>query len=275
MDAVEESVSKVLSDFGLSSVEISVYQAALSLGSRPASTIAQKANLKRGHTYNVLQTLMEKGIVQEFVRGGVRHFTCSPPKSLLSIIHQREHELKEQKENLLKVIPQLEQLRNPLSAEPRVRFFKGLDGIKEIFEDMIRCPNQTIYGLVDLQYSWSIVDSKTQNWTRNFIRRREQNNIRWYGIAVRSDLSDYSVKLRPSYMRKMKVLDGVSFPAELHIYGEKVAITSTYRETIGVLIENEPIAETLRTMHQLLWKTLPDYPESDTSGDDLDDAAAA
>ncbi|HQH29200.1 MAG TPA: helix-turn-helix domain-containing protein, partial [Oligoflexia bacterium] len=177
MEAVQEDVLSVLSEVGLSEVEVSVYKAALALGSRPASVIAQKAGLKRGHTYNILESLMEKGIVQEFVKSSVRHFVCSSPHSLLSMLQKKEHELAEQKRKLERAIPHLEQIRNPVAAQPKVRFYKGLEAIKEIFEDMLAVPNSIIYGFIDLEQSWSSANEAGHYWTRNFIKRREQKNI--------------------------------------------------------------------------------------------------
>lgn len=259
-DAEPTEVSDALRDFGLSDVEVAVYQAALSLGSRPASVIAHKASLKRGHTYNVLRTLMDKGIVQEFVKNSVRHFTCSPPTSLLSILDLRQDELSRQKEQLRRVVPALEKIRNPISSEPKVRFFRGLEGIKEIYEDMIRIPNQDIYAVLDVQYSWSIAGGEPEEWLDSFIRRRAEKNIKWNAIVNRSEASDNAVRNRRNVKREVKMIEGVNLQVEISIYGPKVAILSTADEMIGVLIENEAIAETLRSLHKTIWPCLPNYP---------------
>ncbi|MCB0360843.1 MAG: hypothetical protein KDD44_14440, partial [Bdellovibrionales bacterium] len=125
-------VVEALSAFGLSESEIAVYQATLQLGTRPASVIAQKAGLKRGHTYNVLGQLAQKGIVQELVKNSVRHFTCSPPERLIGLLEHRESEISRQKDLLRQAIPKLEALRNPNHAQPRVRFYQGEAGVREI-----------------------------------------------------------------------------------------------------------------------------------------------
>jgi sugar-specific transcriptional regulator TrmB len=102
-----KALTDTLAPLGLKEQETAVYRAALALGARPASVIAQKAGLKRGHTYNVLQGLGDKGLVQEFVKGGVRHYVCSPPQSLLAIAWGREEELRRTKARLEELIPEL------------------------------------------------------------------------------------------------------------------------------------------------------------------------
>ena len=246
-------------DLGLTDVEASVYQSALALGSRPASVIAQKAGLKRGHAYNVLHSLMEKGIVQEFVKNGVKNFTCSPPSSLLSMLENRERELAQQKQRLEQVLPELESLRNPLAAQPRVRFYQGFEGLKEIYDDMLRVPESEILALVDLQYAWTDSREEGHEFVRSFIRRREERKIVWRGICVASEESDRQVRARPAKLRQMKMIQGVNCPAEVAVYSNKVAFTSTHSELVGVLIENEPIAKTITAVLEKLWSILPDY----------------
>ena len=259
-ETVHESVSSVLNELGLNNFEILVYKTLLSLGSRPASMVAQKAGLKRGHTYNVLQTLMEKGIVQEFVKNRVRHFTCSHPQAFLSMLQRRQEKIVQQRQKLLEVLPHLEQLRSPLVAAPRVRFFQGLEGIKEIFEDMIRVPNESIYGVSDIEYSWTFIDGKEREWMNDFIQRRAERNIWWYGIMNKSEATEYALRTRRWLKREVKLVEGLDLRVEIDVYGSKVSITSTYQETVGVLIESKPIADTLRSIHQSIWPLLPEYP---------------
>lgn len=255
----DAQITEVLIEFGLTEVEAIVYQASLALGSRPASVIAQKAKLKRGHAYNVLHGLMQKGIVQEFVKNGVKHFTCSPPSSLVSILENRERQLQLQKQRLEQVLPALESVRNPVAAQPKVRFFQGFDGLKEVFDDMLRTPNAEILALVDLAYTWTVVGEDGLDYVRGFIKRREERNIIWRGICVESEESDRHVRMRPSTLRQMKAISGLTCPAEISVYGTKVAFTSTHSEMVGIIVENEPIARSIRSVLEKLWEMLPDY----------------
>ena len=132
------SIDSILSEFGLTQPEVNVYKAGLELGSRPASIIAQRAGFKRGHTYNVLSLLQQKGIAQEFVKNSVKHFTFSPPEVLVAMLENQQQELAAKKERLLKVLPELEKLRSQIASDPKVKFYQGVEGVKEIFEDMIR-----------------------------------------------------------------------------------------------------------------------------------------
>lgn len=256
--ASADDVSSALSFLGLSDLEIIVYRTALELGSRPAGIIAQKAGLKRGQTYNILAQLTSKGIIQEFIKNNVRHFTCSAPTSLLSVLESRAEELEVQRERLQRVIPFLDTLRNPLAAPPKVRFFQGSEAVKEIYEDMLR-EEKPIYALVDQTFSWSIRDGNIPDFIRNFLARREKKNIWYYGIVNKSPEMDETVRARPAKKRRLRMIRGVPLTVEIKIYGPKVAIISVHDETVGLIIESHPVAETLRNLHKAAWQFLPPY----------------
>lgn len=255
----DTDIVTALRAFGLNDVEIAVYTSALQLGSRPASVIAQKAGLKRAHTYNVLATLAEKGIIQEFVKNSVRHFTASAPTALLSTMEEREKQLEKQKSLLSSIIPELERLRSPLISRPRVRFFQGGEAVKQIYEDMLLVPNQIIYGVFDCRYSTAADAGIDFSWFQSYITRRAERNIWWHGIVVNSEVSDEVLQRRNRFKRKVKKLEGVEFPVILSIYGPKVAILSFQDETVGVLIDHQRTADALRNAHQMVWSFLPDY----------------
>lgn len=251
-------VQEVLSEFGFNDGEIAIYRAILELGSRPASVIALKAGLKRAHTYNIIAQLMDKGIVQECVKNGVRHFTGSAPKTLFTLLENRERELEQQKQKLLRVIPLLERTQNQRLAQAKVRFFKGSDGIREIFEDMLQLPGQPIHGVMDFAGSWSTLEGNAE-WVKTFIARREARDIWYYGIVNQSEASDHAITDRPSVKRELKKIQGFDLWAEISIYGSKVALISTRQELVGVIVESTPIANTLRSLYEGIWRVLPNY----------------
>lgn len=257
---MENPLTSTLRDFGLTDPELAVYLASLQLGAQPASVIAKKAGLKRGHTYNMLALLIQKGLVQEFIKDKVRFFSSRPPATLIGILEHKEEQIEIQKQKLLQAIPLLEKIRNPLLVQPKVRFFQGVEGIKEIYEDTIRVPRQNIYALGDFEYYFPETQDKQLNdWIWSYASRRAKKNIWYIGIINKSPMSDRAYRRRHEQKRKLKMLKNIYLPVEFNIYGNKVAVMSTYRDMVGLIIEDTPIAETLRNFHQAIWKFLPKY----------------
>lgn len=246
--------------FGFSEEEVAVYIASLEFGTQPASIIAKKAHLKRGQTYNILSQLKDKGVIQEFTKNGVRQFSSQSPSTLLSLLSAREEEITVQKQKILQILPLLEKLRNPLITQPKVRFYQGVSGLKEVYNDTIKTPNKTMYAVCDFDHTFPAEHSKElHTWLWNYTDRRAGRNVKFVGIVNKSKESDLAYKWRRKQKRTMKMLTDVYLPVELIIYGDKVALISTKEDMVGVIIEDKPIADMLRNMHQAIWPFLPDY----------------
>ncbi len=257
---LNDSTLKALAGFGLSDPELRLYVTLLELGPQPASVLAKKTGLKRGHTYNMLGLLIGKGIVQEFERDDVKYFTCCPPSVLISLLENRAEELDVRKRKLMHAIPDLERIRNPLTVQPKVRFFQGIDGIKEIYEDTMRVKGQPLYAFGDFEHYFPREQSPELNdWMWNYSTWRAKNGNWYMGIVNKSPTTDAAYKRRAEQKRKFKMLKGVDLSVEMNIYGDKVAIISSSRDMVGIIIEDKPTADTLRNLHQAIWKVLPDY----------------
>ncbi len=265
MEPISPQLQQVLSEFGLTPAETRVYLCSLALGPRPATTLAQKAGLKRGTTYNVLTSLMQKGIAQEFVRGNVKQFVCSPPAQLLSSVDERANGLLSLKEKLRQFLPELEQIVSPHVSSPKVRFFHGIEGIKEALDELLAGDGERIYGVADLKDNWTTVAGQTYPWVQRFISRRSEMGIWYYGIVNHWDPDDRFVRDRTAECRELRVAENLQFPSEVMIRGSQIVMISAVRERMGIVVDSEEIAKTLTSMHIALWQLLEPRHEAPTA----------
>ena len=255
-----DAIVPLLQQLGLSIQQANIYLSSLAIGAQPASVIAKNTGLKRAHTYNLLEQMKDAGYIQEFIKDGVRHFVSCSPATLLSMLTNRAQEIEVRKEKLLQMLPVLDTIRNPLIVQPKVRFYQGVEGLKEVYNDTIREPVGAIYALCDWDHLFPATESKElHDWMWDYADRRAAKNISFLAIANKSPESDVAFRLGRKQKRKIKMLKGVYLPVELMVYGSKVALMSTKDDMVGVIIENAAIAETLRNFHQAMWPLLPDY----------------
>lgn len=255
-----DTIVLALKGFGLSEPEVKVYFALLEFGAQPASVVAKKAGLKRGHTYNVLALLMGKGVAQEFEKDGTKYFSPCAPSVLVSLLEGRSQELEVRKRTLEHAVPDLERIRNPLTVQPKVRFFQGIDGIKEIYEDTLRTKEKELLAVGDFDHYFPREQSPELNdWMWEYCRRRAKKGIWYMGIVNKSPTTDLAFRRRRGEKRKFKMLRGIDLSVEVNIYGNKVAIISSSRDMVGLIIEDQPTADTLRNFHRAVWKMLPEY----------------
>ncbi|MBU1152049.1 hypothetical protein KJ632_04475 [Patescibacteria group bacterium] len=252
-----EKVKKVLEGIGLDEEEALIYLASLELGPQPASIIARKAGLKRGQTYNKLALLIKRGIIQEYTEKKIRMFSCLPPENLISILEHNQQQIENQKKKLTEIVPLLMKMQTPLVNQPKIKYFQGIEGIKEIYEDTIR-EQQPIYAFGDFDYIFK--DEELNDWIwNNYAKTRSEKGVNYLGIINKSKLSDKAHKARDIHKRKMKMLENIDLPVEINIYGDKVSITSAYYDIAGLIIEDGHIADTFRNLHKAMWELLPNY----------------
>ena len=116
--------------YGLSEKEASVYLSLLSLGPATANQVAERANLVRTTTYDILKTLKEKGIVRCITKNKVLYYEAAPPQKLIEI-------LDEKRRTISAIIPSLQQLSLPAKNEPKFEVFDGREGIKTVYQDIL------------------------------------------------------------------------------------------------------------------------------------------
>src|SRR5437870_1872957 len=118
--ATSAPIRSLLKRVGLEEREVEVYLALLSMKVARASSVAKAAHQSRSHTYLVLQSLQEKGLVSQTERGKIIHFVAEPPERLLSFLQNREQEVKEVSQLVKGALPFLSSLTASLKGPPRV-----------------------------------------------------------------------------------------------------------------------------------------------------------
>lgn len=256
-----KEIKLTLIRFGLSEPEVTVYLLLTKGGLRTAGAISKITGLKRGQTYNILESLLSKELIHVSTTRGVKHFSTYSPDTLLDILKSQQNELEGLKNDLVKAVPLLKNFDPGLLSPSNVKFFRGIEGVKALYEDtLLNMKNETIYALGDFDTSFpKDNDLELHNWIWKYADRRASKNIYYFGIVNKSKSSDIAFKTRIKQKRKLKMLTGVDLPAEINIYKNKIAIMSSAKEMVGLLIEDQFIAQTLMNFHKSVWGLLPDY----------------
>ena len=78
-------ITEALQNLGLNEKEAKVYIALIQLGKATAYSIATRSNLKKPTTYVVLETLIDKGIVQKLPRAKKAVYVAIAPEELFAV----------------------------------------------------------------------------------------------------------------------------------------------------------------------------------------------
>jgi sugar-specific transcriptional regulator TrmB len=125
------NISTQLTQFGLNEKQAIIYLAMLELGASSAIQLAKKTGILRTTVYDVLIELEKKGLLSQTKKGKKRLFFAADPENLEKI-------LEEKKDRLQELMPALKSLMNTSGTKPVIRYYEGLEGIKEVYRDTLK-----------------------------------------------------------------------------------------------------------------------------------------
>lgn len=243
------AVRPLLSRLGLEAKEIEVYLALLPLKVGRATDIAKAAKQSRSHAYLVLRSLKEKGLVSEVERGKITHFIAEPPERLLTMIEERERELRSLVPLVEGVLPLLSGLTKPLAGAPRVTTLTGKSGMRQLYLDALKSEICGLFNPASMYdtFGGNIV---TMLFSKNVHLRGKDLLVRGDAadryVAEVSQHEDYAVRLLP---------EGTAFSTDTIVFGDTVALFAYDDQGTIIRIQSGPIADAFRAWFAVLWKS--------------------
>ena len=247
------NLEKSLEQLGLTEKEAKLYTTLLSMGSTAIRKIAEKANINRGTTYELLKKLQQLGLVSYFHKGKRQHFVAEDPLVLSNILARKKNEIGEVENNLEKIISELSLVAKKSQDRPVIKFYENYSGIRTILEDVL---SSTI---AFSEKEYAVYSSSTirpylyhPNAFPDFTEKRINKKIHVRTIAVGRGGNTQGKDERKWLTKK----EGV--PTYTLIYAGKVAMISVGEQNIphGLIIEDEAIYETQLLIFNSLWKIL-------------------
>ena len=238
-----------LQTLGLVEEEAELYLAMLEIGGGYASQIAKRLGRNRTSSYYTLKTLSEKGLVNKTSRGKFQLFTPEPPEKIVQLAKLRY-------DSAVSLLPELRSIQNTLAAKPKIKLYQHISGIEGILEDTLSAKNE-ILGYTNL----SLMVELFPAFFRRYTKARIEQGIKVRYLSPRPQsgtmaLADFFQTLGDSELIEVLFINPQQFPFsnEIAIYGSKVALMTLSREEpIGVLIESQQAAQTMKAIFDLAW----------------------
>lgn len=158
-------IKQVLQQFGLNGKKADVYLSALELGSSSVIEIAKKAGIKRTTCYDILLDLIQEGLISETPKGKKRFFVGEDPEKI-------QRNLKNKERLFAEILPQLQSINNVRGSKPKIRFYEGKEGLKEVYEDTLKYKME-IMGFA----SDDIMKVLGMEWAQGYLRKRKEKGI--------------------------------------------------------------------------------------------------
>lgn len=239
-------IIQALKKSGLSEKEARVYLACLELGDSLASEISLKSDLPRTLIYDILERLIDLGLVSYAIRDNKKYFSSADPNELIRIIKEKEKAIAE-------ILPNLENLQKVKGTKrPKVEIYEGKEGMKTVMDEILRSGVKEFLSYGSSRSSYEVIPGFMLDWHKRRIKQKVMfkviyNNTKSAREKVR--------KIKTLQLAKYKFMPiELESPTATLIYGDKVVLQSWTKEPFSVVIENENMAENQKRYFAELWK---------------------
>lgn len=238
-------LEKILQNIGLDQKETKIYLASLALGASTAPEIAKKAGLNRVTAYDVLKRLADNGWVSaiEKKRGSI--FTATNPEIMIHNTRVRAIEAE-------KAIPEFLSLSGSIQKKPRISYYQGIQGLKNVYEETLRSKDKILYTITHPDNLFEIFGK--DYFYKYYFKQRIKQNIKIKALIPDTKEGKITLEKPKKYLREVKLFSAKKYkiPNEIQIWDNKIALISL-KDKMGVVIENEEIADFTKIWWQMVW----------------------
>jgi sugar-specific transcriptional regulator TrmB len=235
---------EILRKIGLSDGEVKVYKALLDIGVTSVNNIHEKVGIDRRNIYDILNKLIERGLVSYIEENGKRTFKLASPDKILSYIEEKKSDLDNVKKEISKIIPQMNDIYKSKKEELFAEIFKGPEGMKAVWDDMLNYDN--IYWIGSGMY----VPKQFPAFWKDWNARRLKKKIGSYHLFRHDKRKDVPKNL---FHSKFLPPEFSGNPTVTVVYGNKVS-QLIFGESLSVIaITNQELADNYKRYHKYLW----------------------
>ena len=243
-----QTIYKILENYGLNEKESQVYLALLSIGDGTAKEISDYSKIKRTSVYPIADKLSKRGILGQYKMKYGTRFAAISPKNLISRLETIKSELS-------KVIPELEAIEKKDISRPYVKYFEGKNGYLEIINDSLNNYSHEVLYIGSAQELNDIITEKYV--TDVYIPERLKRRIKFRQLVFNDA---FSKKLKNSDSAELRVTKFLPndhlFNGNMLIYKDKVAYFSSKQELATMFIESRDIAQMEKKKFEIIWEKL-------------------
>jgi DNA-binding MarR family transcriptional regulator len=255
---------EVLISLGLSPSEAKIFLNLSNLESCAAGTIAKKTGIARESVYQIIQKLLEKGLV-EVIIAVPKKFKTVPMQDALRILLRRKED--ENRELFLKAMKTIEKHRNKKVLQPvAVEFQTSLVPSTEVPDTRIGQEYRNVQKSVDLTFPVGKFLQWSQHYAEMCLKEVTEKNVKMRIITQQSLLRMLATQpklFNRRFKSQLKKLDfryvQKPFSVEMMIFDRKTLFISTTSENninkmIWLRTNNPLILEMAIGYFEAMWK---------------------
>ncbi len=215
----------------------------MELGSSAVQRISQRAGLVRSTTYEVLESLRQKGLVSTFRKKNIKYFTAGEPQRIIEDMQSRTDLLKND-------LPRLQALQYKTKNQPKVRFYQGKQGIKTVLNETLEAHELVGFSSVEDLFT------SLENYFPKFVEKRIKKKIPLKVIMRDSPESRKRKTLGREQLREVRIIPSqYQHHGGMLLWNDKMAMFSLRDELTAVIIESKELSAIQKTLFNFIWNS--------------------
>lgn len=247
------NIQKLLRLFNLRDIETKLYEELFWGGMLSASEIAKRVGISRTSVYDLLERLIEVGLITEALQGGTKKFSIQRPEKVQLLITEKEKELSEAKLEAKELSQNYD--RNRIFIKPRLQLFEGRAELQQMMKDLLLYRDITVRAYWPIKKMLALLSAE---FLINFHKERASRNITlrviWPSTQLSALKTNQFLNTNLELKREARIAPhDIDFSLGYSIYNNTVRFISSSNENFGFLIESFELAEMMKTQYDILW----------------------
>lgn len=231
---------------GLTEGEAKVYLALSEVGSSTVGPIVKKSRVAYSNIYDILNRLIEKGIVSFIIKNKTKYFQAASPSNLIQYLDKKEEQIVQEKEALRKILPDLERLQE-IKTKQEAEVFIGKKGLRTAYEKL--CKNTSKQDEILFFYIHDEKYAEESNLFYNSIIDIVSGTNNRGICNADYEKSWFAKKSKHLRMR----FSNLPLPGNIDIINDKILLVSWDKTIFSVIIHSQSLADNLRNYFNEMW----------------------
>lgn len=254
---MEKDQQKIADAIGLSEYQAKLYFAGLCFNQATISSLARKAGIPRTAAYEPIESLIKQGFISVTKVNKRKYYKSVDPKKLLTIFEGRKSILKESIKNITQKI-------DASSEDLAVTYYPGVAGLLTAGKIFLEESNTKLWKT--FENPEAVLKEVGVEYNDHYMAERINKGIFGRVIMPGKNLSGVLknyLKKDKEQLRETLLISPDLYPIEssIAVADDMVIMFSALNEPITLLIKNKQIANTISSIHDMIWDRYKARPE--------------